>query len=354
MAVDVVPVDETADPETWQGDWVEKRWTPLSRAIDRGLDAIVILFRDALHAAKHGQAPPSPVLNNSTAKSLQPQSRPPVNNITNMMANMDMGQQQQQLHHSSHIHGGPSTSSVEAGSKFLGGRLDYPSKHDDEGPYETDQEKQRLEQQMHGTNRSNMNSNMNSNMVPMGPPPSIRDRMVPGGSVTGKSKQPAADSKGKDRSSHHRRDRESSRDRDSSRHRGHRERDSSRRHRSDRYEDEEEEERDRDRDRHRSGHREHRERDRSASKDRRRHREHSRDREREREKDRGRSSGRVYENTENDDRDYSMDRERDGDYKGFSSGPSKGGDPSKRMPTEQPPKSLLEAASSRPFSRYKS
>lgn len=36
MAVDVVPVDENADPENWDGEWIEKRWTPLSRAIDRG------------------------------------------------------------------------------------------------------------------------------------------------------------------------------------------------------------------------------------------------------------------------------------------------------------------------------
>lgn len=35
------------------GEWIEKRWTPLSRAIDRGLDAIVILFRDALNTSKN-------------------------------------------------------------------------------------------------------------------------------------------------------------------------------------------------------------------------------------------------------------------------------------------------------------
>ena len=56
MAVDVIPVDEMADPETWEGEWVEKRWTPLSRAIDRGLDSIVMLFRDALNAGKHAAA----------------------------------------------------------------------------------------------------------------------------------------------------------------------------------------------------------------------------------------------------------------------------------------------------------
>ena len=33
--MDIVPMDEYADPDTWEGDWKEKRWTPLSRAIDR-------------------------------------------------------------------------------------------------------------------------------------------------------------------------------------------------------------------------------------------------------------------------------------------------------------------------------
>lgn len=95
MAVDVIPVDENADPETWQGEWVEKRWTPLSRAIDRGLDSIVVLFREALHQSK-AAAQPSHAPSNVTAKSLQQQSRPPIHN----------------------------------GSMVLGGKLDSPSKQD--------------------------------------------------------------------------------------------------------------------------------------------------------------------------------------------------------------------------------
>ncbi len=96
MAVDVIPVDENADPETWQGEWVEKRWTPLSRAIDRGLDAIVVLFREALHQSKAAAPPPSHAPSNVTAKSLQQQSRPPMHNH----------------------------------SMVLGGKLDSPSKQD--------------------------------------------------------------------------------------------------------------------------------------------------------------------------------------------------------------------------------
>ena len=96
MAVDVIPVDENADPETWQGEWVEKRWTPLSRAIDRGLDAIVVLFREALHQSKAAAPPPSHAPSNVTAKSLQQQSRPPMHN----------------------------------NSMVLGGKLDSPSKQD--------------------------------------------------------------------------------------------------------------------------------------------------------------------------------------------------------------------------------
>ena len=47
-AVDVVPLDEDADPDTWQGEWVKKRWTPLSRSIGRKLHAVVTLMKTAL------------------------------------------------------------------------------------------------------------------------------------------------------------------------------------------------------------------------------------------------------------------------------------------------------------------
>ena len=98
------------------GEWVEKRWTPLSRAIDRGLDAIVMLFRDALNSTKfngtqlhHGPSGPS----NATNRHLQPQSVPPINNLMDTpFAN---------------TYGGPSTSSgdfmtrnLNTGSLVLG------------------------------------------------------------------------------------------------------------------------------------------------------------------------------------------------------------------------------------------
>ena len=137
MAVDVIPVDETADPELWEGEWVEKRWTPLSRAIDRGLDSIVMLFRDALNTGKHAAAQREQQQNNSrmpgnaaTTKNLMPQSQPPINShLTEapFMQNSPAG-------------GGPSTSSNEGnrgrghpaqGGLVLGGVLDSP--YDDEG-----------------------------------------------------------------------------------------------------------------------------------------------------------------------------------------------------------------------------
>ena len=102
MAVDVIPVDENADPETWQGEWVEKRWTPLSRAIDRGLDSIVALFREALHQSR-AAAPSHAAPSNVTAKSLQQQARPPMHNNSSSMV--------------------------------LGGKLDSPSKQQDSYSY---------------------------------------------------------------------------------------------------------------------------------------------------------------------------------------------------------------------------
>ena len=66
---------------------MEKRWTPLSRAIDRGLDAIVMLFRDALNGTTkqyNGTATTHLLHNgpsNATMRHLQPQSAPPINNL---------------------------------------------------------------------------------------------------------------------------------------------------------------------------------------------------------------------------------------------------------------------------------
>lgn len=102
-----------ADPETWEGEWVEKRWTPLSRAIDRGLDSIVMLFRDALNAGKHaqqqqGQGGRMPA-GAATTKNLIPQGQPPINsNLTEapFMQNSPGG--------------GPSTSSNEGAARNAG------------------------------------------------------------------------------------------------------------------------------------------------------------------------------------------------------------------------------------------
>lgn len=109
-------VDEMADPETWEGEWVEKRWTPLSRAIDRGLDSIVMLFRDALNAGKHAQHAPQQQQGQgrmpasaATSKNLVPQGQPPIN------AHNEQFMQGSPA-------GGPSTSSNEGAARIAGGR----------------------------------------------------------------------------------------------------------------------------------------------------------------------------------------------------------------------------------------
>jgi hypothetical protein len=45
---DFVPKDPNANASTWQGEWVETRWSPLNRAVERGLDDVVCIFRDIL------------------------------------------------------------------------------------------------------------------------------------------------------------------------------------------------------------------------------------------------------------------------------------------------------------------
>lgn len=49
-----VPKSETAEPGKWQGEWVEKRWSPLSRATEKGYDSIVALFKSLLLAQEAG------------------------------------------------------------------------------------------------------------------------------------------------------------------------------------------------------------------------------------------------------------------------------------------------------------
>ncbi len=82
LAMDIVPLDEYADPDTWQGDWKEKRWTPLSRAIDRRLDPCVALFKAALtESLNRGRSMGSPVkvVSTMTSKKVLPGPMPPIN-----------------------------------------------------------------------------------------------------------------------------------------------------------------------------------------------------------------------------------------------------------------------------------
>lgn len=326
MAVDVIPVDESADPETWEGEWIEKRWTPLSRAIDRGLDAVVVLFRDALYLSKqndqHGQPTQMPnSASNMTNKTLQPQSKPPINNITNMMNNMAVNSRAAPEN--------PSTSDVEGGvshdKRYLmtGGNLDHidsPSHQhadSDEYPsdqYMTDQERQRQQQQREPDRER--------------PAPSLRDRM-PGGSVAGQPRE-----RRRDPSREKGRGRDSSRDRRyGSRDRRARDRDRSNGRGRGRYSDDEDDDGYRDKRRHR---------DRSSSRN---HRSGDRDRDRDRrdrrDRDKDRSSNRVYEQTEyDDDHDERDDRDEE-DYNAPIRDPKAS---SKMAPTAEPPQSLLAAA----------
>lgn len=48
VAVDLVPVEETTDPLSWTGPVKERRWTPLSRAIERGLLEVINILQAAL------------------------------------------------------------------------------------------------------------------------------------------------------------------------------------------------------------------------------------------------------------------------------------------------------------------
>ena len=48
VAVDLVPVDDTADPRYWSGPLKEKRWTPLSKAIELAHKDVITLLQSAL------------------------------------------------------------------------------------------------------------------------------------------------------------------------------------------------------------------------------------------------------------------------------------------------------------------
>jgi ankyrin repeat protein len=85
IAMDIVPMDEYADPDTWAGEWKEKRWTPLSRAVDRKLDPVVALFKAALNNSlvrrRTDVGSPVKVINLATSKRLVQQAMPPINAV---------------------------------------------------------------------------------------------------------------------------------------------------------------------------------------------------------------------------------------------------------------------------------
>eukprot|EP01034_Spumella_vulgaris_P030122 gene30122-37285_t len=395
MAVDVIPVDESADPETWTGEWIEKRWTPLSRAIDRGLDAIVVLFRDALNTSKNyvapaggnnaGQRGTGPLmLNTATPKTLLPQNKPPINNTSNMIMQPSPNGGPNQGPGTPYA-GGPSTSSVENNRQLM------PGGHDDQfddGQFESPAPQQQLFSQTRNLpmsvnpNRGGMLNPDGSigggggpmlsrpmsqpnglSMQPGGPPPGgytnvpLQNR----GPVARGDKYSEAKDRQRDRQSSRERgndgrDREHRSDRDRER----RHRSSSRNHRSsgdrgssrDRYYDQDDDRKDRDR------HRSSRDRDRRESRD--GSRNHS-----EGGGHRSQPPGRMYEQTEYDDiqdvggeqdqQYYAADQKTQGQGQAPQRPSSHGGTPLSvghiPPPSTQPPQSLVDAAMPRPYSR---
>jgi len=53
LAVDIVPEDETADPDTWQGQWLERKWSPYTRVVERRMREFAQVFK----AYSNGQVP---------------------------------------------------------------------------------------------------------------------------------------------------------------------------------------------------------------------------------------------------------------------------------------------------------
>lgn len=67
IAVDFVPEDENADPDEWEGTMVERRWTPLSRAVQLENRAITTLL-----LSKGALSPPSTARPDSAPNTLAP------------------------------------------------------------------------------------------------------------------------------------------------------------------------------------------------------------------------------------------------------------------------------------------
>lgn len=374
MAVDVIPVDENADPETWQGEWIEKRWTPLSRAIDRGMDAVVILFRDALNGNKpESRAAPRPP-STATNRTLQPQSQPPIHNLSHLALTPRKDDQANPSNQDPApfptVDPGPSTSSIEGTMRnrlILGGTLDM----DEDGQVQRAQPPPTGSSPSRGIATANedgatefppLNSSA-ARLVPLSRPPSqggipppVKDR-APGG-LRGQA-TPGSDLRPRDRDRHqgrdedresrHRsrskmrhRDRDRERDRESDRE--YRERES--RHRSRRSDRERERGRDSsyyddddeayERPRRSLSRNKDRERERSGS----RHRDRDRERDRkERERDTRRPpTERIYEENEFDYEEPLSHAPHHNNQQAATNGRS--------APNEPPPKSMREATNS--------
>jgi len=66
LATDIVPEDETADPEAWNGQWLERKWSPYTRVVERHMREFQTLFKNF----SKGQTP-VPVPRDSYLPSLQ-------------------------------------------------------------------------------------------------------------------------------------------------------------------------------------------------------------------------------------------------------------------------------------------
>lgn len=83
IAIDLVPKDSLADPETWMGDWIQTQWTPLSRAKEKQLENLANLFQT--HRFNNQSLIDSNPYSNSnnrgyeSSKVLKPQNQPPIN-----------------------------------------------------------------------------------------------------------------------------------------------------------------------------------------------------------------------------------------------------------------------------------
>ena len=85
LAIDYAPEDENADPDTWEGAWKEKHWTPITRALDRGLSEIADLLRSDVAGGSfaHRILPSSP--SSSTTSEASSSSSPSCKTIGNKL-----------------------------------------------------------------------------------------------------------------------------------------------------------------------------------------------------------------------------------------------------------------------------